>query len=261
MKCVVRAVKYVMIALMLPFRAVYYLFHKHCTRKNGAKSLFDKQIAAHAIKNLDEYDECKDRCMNLMEMDVTFSKNGVPVLAHDDEQQIGGRTVKLSSIIFPLKNRGSYDLPCTLESILIRCREDDFCLWIDVKNPSFYMLKNLVRMLKKYKVYDRCVLDLPGFSGLFFSVFVDSRIGLGFPMRNMLWLRFLHFLRANSLTYVSISYSVSSPAVESKRMAYAREQGMVCSAFTINDKETADKWLKVGCDIILSDTLDNYLVM
>lgn len=209
----------------------------------------------------------KELDYKIIEGDVVFTADGVPVLNHGIiiDAFINGRkkTIDINSI--PYDELRSYSLipnsvcPITsVEEFVGYASKEKICIMLDLTFQKYTKenYKVLYDIVKEYNMKDYTIWGDPNFWKL-------SRID-----RNLIcqtsgsWGKKLlveAFIKSFFCKKMIMSYSYYGGNIEQfkKIIQYGHKLGFIMKVATINDKHIADRFWNIGTDLINTDTLTN----
>ncbi len=191
-----------------------------------------------------------------IEIDVLGTKDGIPVLLHDNEIADGsGKTINIENITFEeLKMIPAYADIMTLESAVNQYIERTGFL-IEIKpmgniDSILVLNRKISDFIYRHPLRHKMIID--SFSELsagFVKNRCDCNVGIDAPYKEKLSKDFLQFVKFSGFDWIYVHHE----AVNSELIGQAHEIGLKIMVYTVNDLSVMSVWEKNWPDGIITD--------
>jgi len=201
-------------------------------------------------------DEVLHSEMDWVEVDVRLTKDGVPVLLHDDFITVDGNNIPLNSLSYmELILFEDYKDVLTLEAALDRYAED-LNMLIELKSvvriqEILHITREVSRIINEKKNKKRIIVD--SFHDTIARSIknqCDCEVGLDAPFMEKLSELDLKYYKKMGMDWIYVHYSV----IDQELMRTAHLLGLKVMAYTVNSSAIIDNWKKTELpDGIITD--------
>lgn len=238
---------------------------------------YNVQFAAHG-KYIDDSLSCNSLALfeklvnkygyKIIECDVNFTKDNIPVLCHDDYLKSHAKDIKGDSVDNYLHNLDYQEIVkfdfgksqktkiTTFEELLTFVKRNNICVQIDlsVNKYTIEQYKKLYDIVSGKGLLSNVIWEVDRKGVLVLSSIDD---GLIYQIDNS-WTKKTIDRQWHKASLIILSTS-NPKNVKSYAdiISYGHKKGFVFKCATVNDSLLADSLFKIGCDIILTDVLKN----
>lgn len=236
---------------------------------------FTKQYIGHArhegpyMENsipLFEYliDELK---YDIVEADIVFTKDNVPVLNHSTSAKLYKEGVQYDVDISAVTLVELLDFSvvsdsqqkiATAEEFIKLGRRKNKCIMLDMtfQRYTFLQYKKMYRLVKLYNMQERVIWGDPN---IFKLAIINKSLICQFSGSWGRKLLIFTFLKSYFCSTTIMSFSYYGGEVENFKniVKWGHKLGFIMKVATINDESTAEKFWKIGTDLINTDILIN----
>ena len=237
--------------------------------------LFNKQYIGHAqhkgpfINNtylLYDY-MIKELNYKIVEADIVFTSDGIPVLHHGVEAKVYQNCKKnniniINTPYSQLKDfslSGDYAVPfTTVEDLLKLGQKHDVCIMLDLtfQHYTLFHLRTLYNLVCRYKMKSKTIW---GDANVYMLALIDRHLicQIGGSWGRKLLIE--SFVKSFFCQQVIMSFSYYGGNIESFRhiVDWGHRLGFIMKVATVNDLDIANRFWTIGTDLINTDTLQN----
>lgn len=202
----------------------------------------------------------------IVEADVVFTADGVPVLNHGILLTVGGQEIDISKTKYAdiktykipnLRGEGLYKIT-SAEDFISFGHSENVIIMLDLtfQHYSYKNLLCLYNLVCKYEMKERTIWgdsDMTKLARIDRQLIVQSSGSWG---RKLLLKSFFKSFFCDTLI-MSFSYYGGEIEQFAKIVRWGHRLGFIMKVATINDKTTADRFWRIGTDLINTDTLLN----
>lgn len=250
---------------------------------NGGKPseiLYTEQYVAHGRfeslefpnNSLPLFDYLIKEGFKIVECDVMFTKDNVPILCHDDNlknfaKDEYGNAVnrKIDSIEFSEVKKYNFSITdtkiikvTTLEELLAFCKDNSICIELDLEKKFLgrRKYKILYELVKKYQMLNKVIWEVSPYDFYTLTTIDNSLI---YQIDHTWSYARLNKLNKRKKVASLIISSEWFPGFVDKDykaiIEYGKSLGFLMKCATINEKSEADKMFFQGVDLITTDKL------
>ena len=248
---------------------------------SGVEFYSKKQYVAHGRfesceypnNSLSLYDYLINEGFKIVECDVMFTKDNVPVLCHDDnllnfaKDDFGNSVnIKIDSIDFSEIIKYNFSITdkrtikvTTLEELLSLCKENSICIELDLEKKFLgrRKYKILYELVKRYQMLNMVIWEVSPSDFYSISSIDNSLI---YQIDHTWSFAKLDELKKKKKVASLIISSEWFPGFVDKDykaiIEYGKSLGFIMKCATINEKSEADKMFCQGVDLITTDKLN-----
>ncbi len=243
---------------------------------------YKKQYVAHGRfesceypnNSLSLYDYLINEGFKIVECDVMFTKDNVPILCHDDnlsnfaKDEFGNsvnskiNTIEYAEILkynFSITNNKIIRVT-TLEDLLALCKEKAICIELDLEKKFLgrHKYKILYELVKKYQMLNMVIWEVSPSDFYTLTSFDNSLI---YQIDHTWSFEELDKLNKRKRSASLIISSEWFPGMVDRDykaiIEYGKSLGFLMKCATINETKEADKMFLQGVDLITTDILKN----
>lgn len=242
----------------------YWLYRKNTFHSSdicggGYSSTFDTvQVIGHACNDEDKLKSYLDSDYSFIECDVVFTKDDIPITSHDSRKSIENVAIDLTKLTYDEILDCGY-IPQRLDVLLKKCKAEDVCVYLDVKNTktiSLTQLRKLYNLVSEMEMTHSVVFgSLYGVQQYLLAYVVQDKTLIFDTRASVLWAVKLQDI--SSLVIIPISYTVTTPEKEQEQIQVAEKYGVKTYPWTVKEVEIAKRYLDYGASWIMSNNLTN----
>lgn len=200
-----------------------------------------------------------------LEIDVQLSRDGVPVVFHDEQlTRVTGVSGLLSQ--YTLKELQALDVGSffdsswkgekipTLYEVFAWARDQDIFLNIELKNgiiPYPGLEKKVVEGIRDYQLFHQTIISSFNHPSLLHAKQIDSQIHIG-----LLFIARLYRPEEYACTLGASALHPYYLGVDRQMVEDAKEKNLSLHPFTVNEKSEMKKLVAMGVDAIITDYPD-----
>lgn len=203
----------------------------------------------------------------IVEADVVFTSDGIPVLHHGVELEVyqGCEKYSVNILNTSYSQLTSFSLSAdnmvqitTVEDVLKLCQKYDVCVMLDLTFQHYTIahLQTLYKIVCKYKMKSKTIW---GDANIFKLSFIDRHLicQVGGSWGRKLLIK--SFIKSFFCQQIIMSFSYYGGNIESFRKIVDKGHrlGFIMKVATVNDLDIANKFWEIGTDLINTDTLRN----
>ena len=194
----------------------------------------------------------------VVECDVQFTSDNIPVLYHDTSFTVGGTTYVIASSTYSALKTAKPNL-AKLDDLLLLAKESNICVDIDfTKTYTTAQTNTLYDTIVKYGALSRCMITC-------FSATARQLLSLSNDV--IICISSLAESAISSNTDIIRKSALFFGSVERENVTQAlvtafHNAGILVKAWTVNGESQADTFASYGVDMIITDSLmDSYSVI
>ncbi len=209
--------------------------------------------------SLTAFDNVKKSGMDWVEVDVNITRDGVPVLLHDEYIETASGNIPINKIVYSdlLMNT---DLPelVRLEDFINKY-SDSLNMLIEIKNIDnvreyLHITREISKIIENRAHKNRIIIDsFNEFIPASIKAYCDCETGYDLPFMKKPDQKDLQYAKRMKFDWIYLHYSV----VDASLIKAAHKQGLKVMAYTVNDSDIVNQWKETELpDGIITDNVE-----